>query len=176
MITDDRVSVRHDLVDAAPTGKAISRTNLTTRGSTLSGQCVRSGQNGVMQQHAQGESGEFEVRRALASLIPLLESPDPAARLQRYTSDAIFVQPGAEPVRGHEEMRVRNVTVLHGVTLEPELIEVRDDLAYAFGWFNCGVDTPDGQRVEVPAHFLMVLRKEPDGAWRIAREFITPTA
>ena len=129
-----------------------------------------------MQQHAQDESDESEVRRALASFVPLLQSLDPTARVQCYTSDAVFVQPGAAPVRGHEEMLVRNVTVLHDVTLEPERIEVRGDLAHAFGWLNCGVDTPDGQRVEWPAHFLMVLRKEPDGAWRIAREFITPTA
>ena len=67
-------------------------------------------------------------------------------------------------MRGHDEMLVRNVTVLHDVTLEPEAIEVRGDLAHAFGWFSCGVGTPDGQRAEWPAHFPMVLRKEPDGA------------
>jgi len=83
-------------------------------------------------------------------LIPLLESPDTAARLHGYTSDAIFVQPGAAPVRGHEEMLVRNVTVLHDVTLEPKLIEVRGDLAYAFGWFNCGINTPTGAESKCP--------------------------
>jgi ketosteroid isomerase-like protein len=127
-----------------------------------------------MQQHAQGPSGESGVRRALASFVPLLQSPDPAARVQCCTSDAIFVQPGAAPVRGHEEMLARSVTVLHDVTPEPDAIDVRGDLAHAFGWFSCGGGTPDGQRAEWPAHFLMVLRKEPDGAWRIAREFITP--
>jgi ketosteroid isomerase-like protein len=71
-------------------------------------------------------------------------------------------------------MLARNVTVLHDVTLEAEHIEVRDGLAYAFGRFNCSVDTAEGQRIDWPAHFLMVLRNESAAGWRIAREFITP--
>jgi len=120
--------------------------------------------------------GPGEVREALVGFIPLLQSPDPAARVKCYTPDAIFVQPGQPPVRGHAEMLARNVIVLHHVTLEPEHIEVRDDLAYALGQFNCQVDTADGRRVELPANFLMVLRKDPGVGWRIACEFITPVA
>jgi ketosteroid isomerase-like protein len=58
-------------------------------------------------------------------------------------------------------------TLLRSVTLTPSTIEVRDDLAYACGRFSCvQEDSP------VTLRFLMVLRKEPDGAWRIAREFL----
>jgi ketosteroid isomerase-like protein len=81
---------------------------------------------------------------------------------------------GAAPVRGHDEMLARNITVLHDVTPEPATIDVRGDLAHALGRLSCGAGPPDGQRAEWPAHFLMVLRKDPDGAWHIAREFITP--
>jgi len=59
------------------------------------------------------------VRRALASFVSLLQSLDPTARVHCYTSDAVFVQPGTAPVRGHDQMLVREVTVLHDVTLEP---------------------------------------------------------
>ena len=120
--------------------------------------------------------GSSEVRDALMGFIPLLQDPDPAARVRCYTPDAIFVQPGQPPVRGHAAMLARNVIVLHQVTLEPERIEVRDDMAYAFGQFNCQVDTADGRRAELPANFLMVLRKVPDVGWRIDCEFITPVA
>jgi ketosteroid isomerase-like protein len=118
--------------------------------------------------------GPSEVRDALVGFIPLLQDPDPAARVACYTPDAIFVQPGQPPVRGHAAMLERNVIVLHQVTLEPERIEVRDDMAYAFGQFNCQVNAADGRRVELPANFLMVLRKDSGVGWRIACEFITP--
>jgi ketosteroid isomerase-like protein len=120
--------------------------------------------------------GPSEVREALAGFIPLLQDADPAARVKCYTPDAIFVQPGQPPVRGHAAMLGRNVIVLHQVTLEAERIEVRDDLAYAFGRFSCQVDTAEGRRVELEANFLMVLRQDPDVGWRIAGEFITPVA
>ena len=120
--------------------------------------------------------GSSEVRDALVGFVPLLQDPDPAARVTCYTPDAIFVQPGQPPVRGHAAMLARNVIVLHQVTLEPERIEVRDDMAYAFGQFNCQVDTADGRRAELPANFLMVLRKDPDMGRRIDCEFITPVA
>ena len=53
------------------------------------------------------------------------------------------------------------------MTLTPSAIEARDDLAYAYGLFSCiQNDTP------VTLRFLMVLRKQTDGAWRVAREFL----
>jgi ketosteroid isomerase-like protein len=124
--------------------------------------------------HPDDRAAEHQIREALATFVPLLESPDATARVRCYTPDAIFVQPGSDPVRGHEEMLLRNVTALCDVNLEPEHIEVSGDLAYAYGRFSCDVDTSDGRKMALPAHFLMVLRKGVDGAWLIAREFITP--
>ena len=130
----------------------------------------------LVMSHADGRAAEGEVRAALASFVPLLESSEPTARVRCYTPDAIFVQPGSDPVRGHEEMLLRNLTVLHDVVLEPEHIEVSGDLAYAFGRFTCDVDAAEGLRVALEAHFLMVLRKDVEGTWLIAREFITPAS
>lgn len=53
------------------------------------------------------------------------------------------------------------------MTITPSIIEARDDLAYAYGLFTCVQDEHP-----VTLRFLMVLRKEADGAWRIAREFL----
>jgi ketosteroid isomerase-like protein len=64
--------------------------------------------------------------------------------------------------------RLKSGTVLGSVTLRPQVIERRDDLAYAYGSFGC---TDRGRPVAM--RFLMVLRKEPDGKWRIVREFLT---
>ena len=76
--------------------------------------------------------------------------------------------PGAPLLQGHAEMvrRLEGGTLLRSVTIAASIIEARDDLAYAYGLFTCIQD-------ERPVTcFLMVLRKEADGAWRIAREFL----
>jgi ketosteroid isomerase-like protein len=110
-----------------------------------------------------------EVAAGLQGLIPLLEDPDPRRRADIYTEDATFVMPGAPLLQGRAAMlqRLESGTRLHDVTLTPSSIEARDDLAYACGVFACvQAESP------VTLHFLMVLRKEADGAWRIAREFL----
>ena len=109
------------------------------------------------------------VRAALQAFIPLLEDADPRQRAHIYTEDATFAMPGAPVLQGRLEMlrRLESGTLLRSVTITPSAVEVRDDLAYAYGLFACvQYERP------VELHFLMVLRKEADGAWRIAREFL----
>jgi ketosteroid isomerase-like protein len=110
-----------------------------------------------------------EVAAALQGFIPLLEDADPRRRADIYTEDATFVMSGASLVQGRAEMlrRLESGTLLRSVTITPSTIEARDDLAYACGVFGC---VQDGRSVTL--HFLMVLRKGTDGAWRIAREFL----
>jgi ketosteroid isomerase-like protein len=109
------------------------------------------------------------VAAALQGFIPLLEDPDPRQRAYIYTEDATFVMPGMTLLQGRAEMlqRLETGTQLHSVTITPSTIDARDDLAYACGLFSCVQDDR-----AVTLHFLMVLRKETDGAWRIAREFL----
>jgi ketosteroid isomerase-like protein len=112
---------------------------------------------------------EMEVAAALQSFVVLLEDDDPRKRAEIYTDDATFVMPGVALIQGRAEMlrRLENGTVLRSVTLTPSTIEARDDLAYAYGLFTC-IQNDN----LVTLRFLMVLRKQTDGAWRIAREFL----
>lgn len=112
---------------------------------------------------------EMEVAAALQSFVALLEDDDPRKRADIYTEDATFVMPGTPLIQGRAEMlrRLENGTVLRSVTLTPSAIEARDDLAYAYGLFTC---IQNDSRVAL--RFLMVLRKQTDGAWRVAREFL----
>jgi ketosteroid isomerase-like protein len=115
--------------------------------------------------------GETEVAAALQSFVALLEDDDPRRRADIYAEDATFVMPGMPVIQGRAEMltQLENGTLLRSVTLTPSAIEVREDLAYAYGLFTCiQNDSP------VTLRFLMVLRKQTDGAWRVAREFLAP--
>jgi ketosteroid isomerase-like protein len=112
---------------------------------------------------------EKEVAAALQSFVALLEDDDPRKRADIYTEDATFVMPGTPLIQGRAAMlkQLENGTLLRSVTLTPSTIEARGDLAYAYGLFTCiQTDSP------VRLRFLMVLRKQTDGAWRIAREFL----
>jgi ketosteroid isomerase-like protein len=109
-----------------------------------------------------------EVAAALESFVALLEDPDPQARAFIYTEDATFAMPGIL-IEGRRAMleRLKSGTILESVTLTPDAIERRGDLAYAYGSFSC-IDR--GRPMAM--RFLMVLRKESDGNWRIQREFL----
>jgi len=112
---------------------------------------------------------ELDVAAALQSFVALLEDDDPRKRADIYTEDATFVMPGTPLIEGRAEMlrQLEKGTLLRSVSLTPTAIEARDDLAYAYGLFSCiQNDRP------VTLRFLMVLRKQADGAWRVAREFL----
>jgi ketosteroid isomerase-like protein len=112
---------------------------------------------------------EMEVAAALQAFVVLLEDDDPRKRADIYTEDATFVMPGTALIQGRAEMlrRLENGTVLRPVTLTPSTIEARDDLAYACGLFTCIQNDS-----LVTLRFLMVLRKQNDGTWRVACEFL----
>jgi ketosteroid isomerase-like protein len=110
-----------------------------------------------------------EIEATLRDLELLLLDPNNAARTL-YTEDAILVA-GGPPARGREELLAREgVLPLHDAVIRPESIIGVAGLASVFGHFSCSILDPEAGRVEVSCHFLMVLRKESDGVWRVARE------
>ena len=112
---------------------------------------------------------EMEVTAALQSFVAVLEDDDPRKRADIYTEGRNLRHAGHPLIQGRADMlrRLENGTMLSSVTLTPSTIEVRDDLAYAYGLFTC---IQNDSRVAL--RFLMVLRKQTDGAWRVACEFL----
>jgi ketosteroid isomerase-like protein len=114
-----------------------------------------------------------EIEATLESLQVLLADPDRNRRLDLYTEDAVAVESGEAPVRGMRALLARqDVPVLLDVEVRPELIEGDGRLASAFGHASCSFEDSSGDRVRVAMYFLMALRKETDGIWRVAREFL----
>ena len=122
---------------------------------------------------------ETEVRETLHSLVGTLEDADLKKRAYAYTEDATFLMSGAAPVHGREEMfrRLETGTLLSSIKITPRTIDGDGRFAYVYGDFAClAGPTHTGPGTPMSLYFLMVLRKEPDGAWRIAREFLCPVA
>jgi len=112
-----------------------------------------------------------EIEETLRQLERLLVDPDNAVRTL-YTEDAIILA-GGPPVRGREELLARQgVLPLQDAVISPESIIGESGLASVFGHFSCRVEDPEAGRMDVACHFLMVLHRESDGVWRVAREFL----
>jgi ketosteroid isomerase-like protein len=118
---------------------------------------------------------EAEILAALDAVVAALEDPDPTKRAYAYTKDAVFVMSDVAAVHGRAEMlrRLQTGAPLESVTVTPFKIEGSGNLASVYGRFSCLVGrsaTSPGSTVAM--RLLMVWRKESDGAWRIAHEFL----
>ena len=101
------------------------------------------------------------------------ESPDLTAWVDSYTDDAIFVGPGAPAIEG----RAALLAVAPQISISSMEIEVQSTLGAGDLAATCGraswVSGPKGSDAStVRRRFLMVWRRDLDGAWRIAREML----
>jgi ketosteroid isomerase-like protein len=117
-----------------------------------------------------------EIESTLRELEQLLVDPNNAVRVL-YTQDAILMN-GGPPVRGHKELLAREgVVPLYDAVITPESIMGEGCLASVFGHFSCAIlPDPAAEKVDVACHFMLVLRKEVDGVWRVARECLVEDA
>lgn len=114
-----------------------------------------------------------EIRSAERRLVTLLEDPDVSKRVAAYTDDAVFVMAGAPAVHGRDEMMQRPKRRLFSVSIAPVATEGHGRLACVYGRFAAVVDrTESSEGRPIAMRFLIVWRKEADGGWRIAKEFL----
>lgn len=113
------------------------------------------------------------IRAAERALAQAFESPDLTAWVDSYTDDAIFVGPGVPAIEGRSglldaapQISISSMEIAADSTLGT------GDFAATLGratWVS-GPKGSDAPRVR--RRFLMVWRRELDGAWRIAREML----
>lgn len=112
------------------------------------------------------------VTRAGDDLAAAFDADDPLAWVSFYTDDAVFVGPDGTSIEGREALlELARGLRLSSVRIEPESIIGDGEIAASLGrgsW--AGADGTDATRVHHA--FLMVWRREADGAWRLAREML----
>ena len=114
-----------------------------------------------------------DIRAAEEALAKAFESPELTAWVDFYTDDAVFVGPGAPAIEGRRafldvapQISISSIEIVADSTLGT------DDFAATLGrasWVS-GPKGSDAPRVR--RRFLMVWRRDLDGAWRIAREML----
>lgn len=120
------------------------------------------------------DAADVQAVRAVAEGIVAADNRSDIERvLAYYTADAVLMPPGSGPVHGRDAIRPRYEALFAG--FKPA-IEGRIDEACATGAMgfvrghNGGRMVPlrDGSPRELDDGYLMLLRRESDGAWRIS--------
>jgi ketosteroid isomerase-like protein len=97
-----------------------------------------------------------------------------------YAQDACALPPHREIIRGHRAlvMMWKGIVAagLKDLSLETTEIEVHGDMAYGIGRYRMTVDPPGGKRTEEAGKYLVVYKRQPDGAWRAAADMFSPNS
>lgn len=113
------------------------------------------------------------IRAAERALAQAFESSDPTAWVDSYTDDATFVGPGVPAIEGRPALlEVAPQISISSMEIAAQSTLGAGDLAATFGRATW-VSGPKGSGAPtVRRRFLMVWRRDLDGAWRIAREML----
>lgn len=101
---------------------------------------------------------------------------DAAAVAALYAQDAIFVGTETREVRGRsaiqetwaEQFPISNVT-----RIDSKDLTVSGDVAYDYGEFTQQVTPPNAPAQTINGHYLVILRRQGDGSWKIVRHVST---
>lgn len=117
---------------------------------------------------------EAEIRAAERKLVEALEAPDPTAWVYVYTEDAMFVAPGAPALEGRDALLefARAIKPLSSVAITPLRTEGNGPLAYVYGKASWVSGRPPETSQTTRVRLVIVWRKEADGVWRVAHEFL----
>ncbi|HUF65281.1 MAG TPA: SgcJ/EcaC family oxidoreductase [Gemmatimonadaceae bacterium] len=108
------------------------------------------------------------------------ERDDAGAVAALYADDAIFVGTETPEVRGRaaiQETFGQQFPMSTVSRIESRDLTVSGDMAYDYGEFTQQVTPPNAPGQTINGHYLVVLRRQGDGSWRIVRHVsTTPTA
>lgn len=115
---------------------------------------------------------ERAIRDVVDVWLDASKAGDLATVLSLMTDDVVFMVPGQKPFgkdafaaasRGMKDVRIEAKS-------EIQEIQVLGDWAYLRNYLEMTVTPPGGAAKHQSGHILTILRKEPDGRWRLARD------
>jgi uncharacterized protein (TIGR02246 family) len=112
------------------------------------------------------------VRALDAEFIRNANAGDAAALTRAYyTEDAVLLAPGAPRLNGTEAIRGFWQAFIDGgvqdVSIETTDLQEAGDLAYGLGTYTCTMPSSSGGRVRDTGKFIVVYRRQADGAWKV---------
>lgn len=120
-----------------------------------------------------------ELERIRENWRSAAERDDAGAVAALYADDAIFVGTETPEVRGRAAIQERfgeQFPVSTVSRIESRDLTVSGDMAYDYGEFTQQVTPPNAPGQTINGHYLVVLRRQNDGSWKIVRHIsTTPT-
>ena len=120
-----------------------------------------------------------EIERIRDNWRSAAERDDAGAVAALYTDDAIFVGTETPEVRGRaaiQETFGQQFPMSTVSRIESRDLTVSGDMAYDYGEFTQQVTPPNAPGQTINGHYLVVLRRQSDGSWKIVRHVsTTPT-
>ncbi len=115
---------------------------------------------------------ERAIRDLIATWMSASQAGDTDTVLSLMTDDVVFMVPGREPFgKAAFAAASQNMKDMHMEgTSEIRELKVLGDWAYLRGHLLVAMTTPAGNIVRRAGYTLSILRKEPDGKWRLARD------
>src|SRR5262245_29472687 len=115
---------------------------------------------------------ERAIRELTATWMKASQAGDAATVLGLMTDDVVFMVPGREPF-GKEAFAAASQS-MQGMRMEGSSeireLEIAGDFAYLRSYITVTMTPPGGAAVKRAGYTLTILRKEPDGHWRLARD------
>ena len=116
------------------------------------------------------------IERVRSDWIAAAERDDAAAVANLYVDDAVMVGSDTPLARGREAIReglTQGFATASGLEVNSEDLTVSDDVAYDYGTYTQTIRMPDGQTRSGGGHYLVVLKRQADGSWKIVRHLST---
>ncbi|MEO8193304.1 MAG: SgcJ/EcaC family oxidoreductase [Gemmatimonadales bacterium] len=120
-------------------------------------------------------AGRQTIEKLRSSWKEGSDRKDSTAVAALYTDDAVFVGTDAPAANGRgaiEKTLGRGIATSTLQSIDSKDLVVSGNEAYDFGTFTQQV-TRNGKPVTVTGYYLVTLRKQPDGSWKIFRHVST---
>jgi uncharacterized protein (TIGR02246 family) len=122
---------------------------------------------------AQATLDKQEVDRLAGEFAAAFNRGDMATVASFYVEDAKVMPPGSEVVQGRQaiEQFWRSAQEQMGVkevTINVQEVEASGDIAYEIGTATLKIEPPGGQAITAPFKYLVVRKRQADGAWPLA--------
>ena len=120
-----------------------------------------------------GPAAIAKVRDAWAEGAHNKDAPKVAAM---YTEDAVLVGSDQPLTSGRAAIQAaldKEFPISDGLQINSENTDVSGDLAYDFGTYAQEVTPPKGKTAVVGGAYLVVLKRQHDGSWKIVRHMTT---
>lgn len=120
-----------------------------------------------------------EIERLRDNWRSAADRDDAGAVAALYADDAIFVGTETAEVRGRaaiQETFGQQFPMSTISRIDSRDLTVSGDMAYDYGEFTQQVTPPNAPGQTINGHYLVVLRRQNDGSWRIVRHVSTTPA